>query len=114
MVREFIGFGGRGKLTGNSAAISVFADVLCMQPDLLGRTVIDETGLTGKYNFTLQWTPDMAAPSDDPGTATAPPLDLSGPSLFSALQEQLGLKLESTKGPSEFLVVDHVERPSEN
>jgi uncharacterized protein (TIGR03435 family) len=70
---------------------------------LLGRTVIDKTGLAGKYSYTLTYTPD-----------DAPPGDASGPSIFTALQEQLGLKLESTKGPVEFLVIDHVEKPDAN
>jgi uncharacterized protein (TIGR03435 family) len=67
----------------------------------LGRIVLDQTGLKGKYDFTLQYSHD-----ENP--------DSSGPSIFSALQEQLGLKLESTKGPVDVLVIDHIERPSEN
>ena len=70
----------------------------------LGRRVIDRTSLTGPYKFSLKWTPD-----DRPASA-----DNSGPSLFTAIQEQLGLKLESTKGPVEILVIDHAEKPSEN
>jgi uncharacterized protein (TIGR03435 family) len=66
---------------------------------VLGRSVIDNTGLNGAYNVGLTWAAD-----DDP----------SGPSLFTAVQEQLGLKLEPTKGPVETLVIDHAERPSEN
>ena len=69
----------------------------------VGRLVVDETGLTGKYDFTLKWTPD-----EQRGMANA------GPSIFTALQEQLGLKLESTKGPVDTIVVDHIERPSSN
>jgi uncharacterized protein (TIGR03435 family) len=87
----------------------------------LGRTVLDQTGLKGKYDIPLQWTPDEspAAMFDGPPGAkpaannTASP-EFSGPSIFTALQEQLGLKLESTKGPVEIIVVDHIERPSEN
>jgi len=70
---------------------------------LLGRTVIDKTGLAGKYSYTVTYT------SDD-----APPGDANSPSIFTAIQEQLGLKLESTKGPVEFLVIDHVEKPDAN
>jgi uncharacterized protein (TIGR03435 family) len=74
--------------------------------------VVDKTGLTGKYDFTLQWAPDQrAAPPDENGSL--PQAD-SGPSIFTALQEQLGLKLESTKSPLDTIVVDHIERPSEN
>ncbi|MGA8288608.1 MAG: TIGR03435 family protein, partial [Acidobacteriaceae bacterium] len=69
----------------------------------VGRIVVDETGLTGQYDFTLKWTPD-----EQRGTTDA------GPSIFTALQEQLGLKLISTKGPVDTIVVDHIERPSPN
>jgi uncharacterized protein (TIGR03435 family) len=72
-------------------------------PYVVGRTVIDKTGLTGKYSYTVTYTPD-----------DAPPADTNGPSLFTALQEQLGLKLESSKGPVEMLVIDHVEKPDAN
>jgi uncharacterized protein (TIGR03435 family) len=73
----------------------------------VSRVVLDKTGLTGRYDFSLQWTPD-----DSPGDASLP--DSSGGSLFTALQEQLGLKLEPQKGPVEVVVIDHVARPSEN
>jgi uncharacterized protein (TIGR03435 family) len=66
-----------------------------------GRPVIDKTGLTGIYSFRMEWVNDTAAVADLP-------------SLPVALQEQLGLKLEPAKGPAEFIVVDHVERPSAN
>jgi uncharacterized protein (TIGR03435 family) len=69
----------------------------------LQRQVSDSTGLTGEYDFTLRWTPDQNV------------VDEPGPSIFTALQEQLGLKLEARKGPVEVLVIDHVERtPTEN
>ncbi len=83
--------------------------------------MIDQTGLTGKYDFTLRWTPDqgsVATPArpDGPIPETDSPTSSegSGPSIFTAVQEQLGLKLESTKGPVEIIVIDHIERPSEN
>jgi uncharacterized protein (TIGR03435 family) len=73
--------------------------------------VVDNTGLKGKYDFTLQWTPDeMEGGHGGDASATAG----TGPSLYTALQEQLGLRLDSTKGPVETVVVDHVEMPSEN
>jgi bla regulator protein BlaR1 len=79
----------------------------------LGRKVIDRTELTGGYDFKLEWTPDEAQPGmmKEPGTIQ---IEGGGPSIFTALQEQLGLKLESTKGPVEILAIDRVERPSEN
>jgi len=87
----------------------------------LGRTVLDKTGLTGDYDFNLQWTPDEnqlsmleGTEGGQQGTGNAPPPDSTGPSIFTAIQEQLGLKLESQKGPGQVLVIDHVEEPSEN
>lgn len=69
------------------------------------RPVIDRTGVAGRFNFPLEYMPGGAAPSDDSS---------AGPSIFTALQEQFGLKLEAGKGPGELYVIDHVERPSEN
>jgi uncharacterized protein (TIGR03435 family) len=77
------------------------------------RTVVDRAGLSGVFDFTLEFAPELG-PGTQPGT-TASASDPSGPpSLFTALQEQLGLKLESQKGPVDVLVIDHVEQPSEN
>jgi uncharacterized protein (TIGR03435 family) len=83
----------------------------------LGCPVLDMTGLTGKYDFKLEWTPDdsPALPGGSPnGQPPLPPPDSSGPSIFTAIQEQLGLKLVAGKGPVEIIVIDHVERPSGN
>ena len=92
--------------------------------NFLGRNVVDKTGLTGKYDLKLAWTPDenqtamfsaMGVPETTPETTKdAPPPDPLGPSLFTALEEQLGLKLDSQKGPVEMLVIERIERPSEN
>jgi bla regulator protein BlaR1 len=105
-------FGGsRGQFLCQKVPMSMLAGQLRR---LLGRPVHDETGLTGEYDFKLEWTPDE--PPANAGTAearTAPP-DRTGPSIFTALQEQLGLRLESRKGVVAVLVVDRVERPSEN
>jgi uncharacterized protein (TIGR03435 family) len=75
----------------------------------LKRPVKDETGLQGEFAFTLEWAPGLA---ESPAESNAGPS--SKPSLFAAVQEQLGLKLESTKGPIEVFVIDHVEKPSED
>jgi uncharacterized protein (TIGR03435 family) len=82
----------------------------------LGRTVIDKTGLTGKYDMHLEWTPDESQMSQIqlPPDAPKPTFDPAGPSIFTAVQEQLGLKLESQKGPVEVFVIDHAEKPAEN
>jgi uncharacterized protein (TIGR03435 family) len=72
------------------------------------QTVLDQTGLSGIYEVRLEWTPDLNRP---PGDAGAPP----GPSIFTAVQDQLGLKLEPRKGPVDVLVVEHAEQvPTEN
>jgi uncharacterized protein (TIGR03435 family) len=76
----------------------------------LGRTVVDMTGLTGSYDFTLEWTRDQASPP----VTDSPVVGPASPSLFTAVQEQLGLKLESRKQPIEMLIIDRAERPSEN
>jgi bla regulator protein blaR1 len=79
---------------------------------IVGRPVIDQTGLKGFYDLKVEWTPDAAASA--PGVLEEKPAANSGPTLFTALQEQIGLKLESRKGPVETLVVDRAERPSDN
>jgi len=90
------------ELTGHAIPLASLANMLT---DQLHRTVLDKTGLTGQYDLLLKWTSD-----DAPDAAS----DSSTPSIFTALQEQLGLKLQSSKGPVDTLVVDHVEMPSEN
>jgi uncharacterized protein (TIGR03435 family) len=97
------GMSGRpGEMIVHGMSIAAFADFLSMS-NLAGRTVVDKTGLTGNYDINLKWTPD-----DQQGTPDA------GPTLFTAIKEQLGLKLEPAKGPVDTLVIDHVEKPSEN
>ena len=105
---------GNGDLTGMAATTAFLADVLSRQPELGNRLVEDKTGLTGEYDWTLKWTP---APMDSSSSAegAAPPAgDPSTPSLFTALQEQLGLKVEPQKDAVDILVIDHVEQPSPN
>lgn len=86
---------GRGVITGNAASIAVLLDVLSVQ---LGRPVVDRTGLIGHYNYTLQFAPVQASTDAQSDTA---------PSLFTAVQDQLGLKLEPIKAPVQVLVIDH-------
>ena len=82
--------------------------------EILGGTVVDKTGFAGTFDALVTFTPDKAL-AGIRGPATAPrPDDATGRSFFRALEQQLGLKLESTNGPVEVLVIDHVERPSEN
>jgi uncharacterized protein (TIGR03435 family) len=92
-----------GHLTGTQASMANLVFVLSRQ---LRRPVIDRTGLTDRYSFELDWTPDVA-----PCAGAA---DNNAPSIFTALREQLGLRLDSIKGPVEAVVVDRAERPSEN
>lgn len=81
----------------------------------LGREVVDKTGLTGRYDFTLRFSPTEAMrPVINGQTQALTPDEESLPSVFTAVQEQLGLRLEPSKAQVEGLVVDHVERPSEN
>jgi uncharacterized protein (TIGR03435 family) len=81
--------------------------------NLLGVTVIDRTGFTGTFDVHLEFGFDDAL-EGLPHPGPMPPADNGAPSIFSAIQEQLGLKLESGKGPVEVLVIDHVERPAQN
>ncbi len=90
-------------LTAQAVPLSTLATFLAQK---LSRPVDDKTGLTANYDFTLKWSPDEVA--QDSQNANTPP------SIYTALQEQLGLKLESTKGPVDTIVVDHIDPPTEN
>jgi uncharacterized protein (TIGR03435 family) len=87
-----------GALLARNQPVSAILPVLSNQ---LGRNVIDQTGLGGAYDFALNWAPDLA-------------VNDTAPSLFTAVQEQLGLRLETGEGPVEVIVIEHVERPSAN
>jgi uncharacterized protein (TIGR03435 family) len=100
---------GPGNLTAGSSTMTQFANSLSM---FVGRIVEDRTGLAGNFDFNLTWTPDQM-PQRPPG-APEPPIDPNGASIFTALQEQLGLKLDSQKGPVRVLVIDRAEHPTEN
>jgi uncharacterized protein (TIGR03435 family) len=89
---------GKAEMKGTGQPISILAGNLGNQ---LGRMVLDKTGLQGVYDWTLEWDPD-------------PTVDSTSPSLLTALQQQLGLKLESQKGPMQTLVIERAERASEN
>ncbi len=96
---------GRGRLEGVQATLEMLTTILGMQPEIGVRPLIDKTGLSGKFDFTLNWTPDGGTGSTSSDT---------GLSLFTALQEQLGIRLEATKAPVDVIVIDHVEMPSAN
>jgi uncharacterized protein (TIGR03435 family) len=97
---------GKVQLTvrGTDHTLQILTDQLSRK---VGRVVVDKTGLDGRFDLTLTWASDEAA-------STSPDDTPSGPSLFTALQEQLGLKLEPDKGPVTILVIDHIDPPSEN
>jgi uncharacterized protein (TIGR03435 family) len=88
--------------------LSVFANNISGQ---LGRTVIDRTGLTGNWDFELTFAPERPLGALPPGVEL-PPVDPNAPTIFTAVQEQLGLKLESTKGPVDVHVIESIERPT--
>ena len=80
----------------------------------LDRPIVDKTGIQGRYDFELDWTPDDTQFGGR--TETTPPADgaSTAPSLFTAVQEQLGLKLEANRAQVDVLAIDHIEKPSEN
>jgi uncharacterized protein (TIGR03435 family) len=91
---------GKGEFIGVGIALDALPIFLSHEA---GRTVVDKTGLTGKYDFDLQFTPLQGATAES-----------TAPSIFTALEEELGLKLESQKAPMDVVVVDHIEEPTEN
>lgn len=105
-------FQGVGVLNVTNATISDFTNL--MQSAVLDRPVVDQTALTGKYDFRLKWTPDEAQLAQMGMKAPATEAADAPPNLFTALQEQLGLKLESGKTQVDVLVIDKIEHPSEN
>lgn len=102
-----------GEISGMFGPVRFLADSLS---NIVGRPVIDKTGLDGKYDWKLEWTPDRS--QMPPGMVRpenpANPPDISGPSIFTALEEQLGLKLEAQKGPAPVIIVERAEKPSAN
>ena len=102
--------GGAGRLILTGTPIQQFTALLGL---MLSRTVVDKTGLTGRYDIDLTFTPEQPIPAG--ANIPGPPADPSGPSIYTAVREQLGLKLESQRDQEEVLVIDRVERqPSEN
>jgi uncharacterized protein (TIGR03435 family) len=101
-----------GRLQGSALSLEGFAGVLS---SLVGRPVIDRTGLSGNFDVDLEFTPELVQGlAGAPAAAPPPPARSDLPSVFTAVQEQLGLKLESTRAPVDVLVIDRAERPSDN
>ena len=95
------------RLAARDASMGEFAWV--MQRSALDRPVVDQTGLSGRYDFDLEWSPE-----ETQFDGNVPPRNPDEPDLFAAVQQQRGLRLEATKGPIDALVIDQVQRPSEN
>jgi uncharacterized protein (TIGR03435 family) len=118
-VRSGIHFNGPGEIDASNIGLDGLASpALSSISETRGRVVINKTGLTGRYDFTLKWTPETNAPPPPDGPADVEPPPASGdspaPGLFTALEEQLGLKLESQKGLVQILVVDSIDHPTPN
>jgi bla regulator protein blaR1 len=102
------------QIVAKSSTMKMLSDSLSQ---LLGRYVKDETGLDGQYDFKMEWTPDSAAPMtgasprpSEPASAAEP----GGVSIFTALTEQLGLRLDAKKGPVPVFVIEKIDRPTDN
>lgn len=104
---------GTSMVRATAVPLQVLIGVLECSPDIGGREVVDKTGLTGTYDITLKWAPLQAGPAAGGENASAASPD-EGASLFTATEEQLGLKLVPAKAPSEVLVIDRIERPTPN
>jgi uncharacterized protein (TIGR03435 family) len=106
---------GVGSINGQEISMARLAEILAGR---LGHPVMDLTGIKGVFDIKLSWTPDLATVKNPAENKESPSPDSisdpSGPSIFSALQEQLGLRLEARKAPAEIIVIDHLDRPSEN
>lgn len=110
---DYCGYGGMGRGLVEGTTMRM-ADLTGNFSVILGRPVVDRTGITGTFRVHLAFTPDdtmpqFPGPSDNPA-----PTAEAGPNIFTAVQEQLGLKLETGKGPVEVIAIDHVDKPSEN
>ncbi|MBS1802546.1 MAG: TIGR03435 family protein [Acidobacteria bacterium] len=108
---------GPGSLEAQGGGMQFLAHALST---MVGKSVVDKTELTGNYDYTLHWTPDESSmPRVGPAGGGPPPqgdapIDPNGPTLFTALEEQLGLKLQSEKGKVDVIVIDHIDLPTEN
>jgi len=104
--------GARGGANGRLTGKRTMAQLAEMLSGLLRRPVVDQTSMAGVYDFTLEWLPEVG--QTGPDALSPAPADPNAPSIFTALQEQLGLRLESSKAQVEILIIDHAEPASEN
>jgi len=110
--RKFRGWQGHGPgdVEAHAATMELVASVVSRMPEADGRVIVDKTNMPGEYDWKLHWTPQSNSAADGTGA----PIAEAGPTLFTALQEQLGLKLESQKDTVPALAINHIERPTEN
>lgn len=110
--RKFRGWQGHGPgdVEAHAATMELVTSVISRMPEADGRVVVNKTNMPGEYDWKLHWTPQSNSAADGAGTPAAE----TGPTLFTALQEQLGLKLESQKGTVPAVAINHIERPTEN
>lgn len=101
---------GPGDAEGSAITMDLMARVISGMPEADGRVVVDKTNMPGEYDWKLHWAPQ----SNSATAGTNTPAPEAGPTLFTALQEQLGLKLESQKGTVAAVAINHIERPTEN
>jgi uncharacterized protein (TIGR03435 family) len=101
-----------GEMMVKNASMSEFASLMQRYVGL-DRPIVDHTGVSGKYDFKLSWTPDPLQVNGNPLGSTTGDAN-AHPDLFTAIQEQLGLKLQPMREPTDVLVIDSVEQPSEN
>jgi uncharacterized protein (TIGR03435 family) len=106
---------GGGHIEAAAVALPDFVGLLSL---IMNRTIIDKTGLTGLYDIDLNWTPDpgqrIGPRGPLPPGIELPTVDPLGPTIFTALQDQLGLRMQSTRGPVTVLVIDNANKPMEN
>lgn len=109
-----MGLAAPGNFNLHAFTLADFADRLTNLPELGGRPVFDRTGLSGTYDFVLSWAPSSMGPIGTHQYDGAPPTEPNGPSLFTALREQLGLKMVPAIGPVYTVVIQHIEEPTAN
>jgi uncharacterized protein (TIGR03435 family) len=102
---------GPGKEKAQNAPFQNFVFLLRGVQELQGKQVVDRTVLQGKYSFTLEWTPERLSTNISETTGSASTDEGSGTSFFTSIQEKLGLRLESAKGPVDMIAVEHIEQP---
>jgi uncharacterized protein (TIGR03435 family) len=105
---DFRGY--RGQLIATGVSVAQLADALSWMPEVGSRKVVDQTGIEGTFDLTLRWSWEQIPEGGGPQEVIQP----DAPTMFTAVQEQLGLRLQATRGPLDYVIVEQLERPSEN